>query len=196
MRACAKNIPDSKENDMNGHYKEELKRAAKFLGEKPDTIFVGQNAVYPGSIMSDTFIEEVPREKRLELPVFENAQMGLTIGIALAGFVPVSVYGRPNFLLYALGMLANQLDKIPHMSHGKALPKVIVKVMNGSVRPINPGIQHRGDFTEVFRLACPNIDVVRLDSPEQIFPAYQNAYERADGKSTILIEWGDYYKEK
>jgi hypothetical protein len=41
-----------------------------------------------------------------------------------------------------------------------------------------------------------NIEVVRLDEPEQIFESYQKAYEREDNKSTILVEWGDYYNEK
>ena len=42
----------------------------------------------------------------------------------------------------------------------------------------------------------PNIEVIRLNEPEEIFESYQKAYEREDGKSTILIEWGDYYNEK
>ena len=41
-----------------------------------------------------------------------------------------------------------------------------------------------------------NIEVIRLDEPEQIFESYQKAYDREDGKSTILVEWGDYYNEK
>ena len=179
-----------------GRYLDELKRASSFLSSKSDVIFVGQNTVYPGSVMSRTFIDEVPREKRIEFPVFENAQMGMSIGLALAGYVPVSVFGRPNFLLYAMGMLVNELDKISTITNGKCFPKVIIKVMNGSVRPIDPGVQHRGDFTDVFRIALQNIEVIRLDWPFQIFEAYRHAYERNDGKSTILVEWGDYYEEK
>ena len=38
--------------------------------------------------------------------------------------------------------------------------------------------------------------LIRLDEPEQIFPAYQKALEREDGKSTIVVEYGDYYNEK
>lgn len=189
-------ITNKSETGHTTRYLSELQRASKFLGEKRDVIFVGQNAVYPGSVISKTFIDQVPREKRIELPVFENTQMGLSIGLALAGFVPVTVYARSNFLLYAMGMLVNELDKISAISRGEASPKIIIKVMNGSERPIDPGIQHKGDFTAVFREALKNVDIIRLDSPEQIFSAYKNAYERTDGKSTILVEWGDYYNEK
>jgi len=178
-------------------YLTELKRASRFLGEKPDIIFIGQNAVYPGSTMCKTFVGDVPTEKRIELPLFENTQMGISIGLALAGYVPVSLFIRPNFLLYAVGMLVNELDKIPIMTNGKVWPKVIIKTMNGSLRPLDPGVQHRDDLTDIFWGAhFKNIDVIRLDEPEQIFEAYRNAYERKDGKSTILVEWGDYYNEK
>jgi hypothetical protein len=43
---------------------------------------------------------------------------------------------------------------------------------------------------------CDTIEIIRLDEPEQIFESYQRAYTREDGKSTILVEWGDYYSEK
>lgn len=196
MPVLIRTIQDFKEEKM-GKYLSELKRASRFLGEKSDVIFVGQNAIYPGSTMCKTFVDDVPVEKRIELPLFENTQMGISIGLALAGYVPVSLFIRPNFLLYTVGILVNELDKIPIMTGGKVWPKMIIKTMNGSVRPLDPGVQHRDDLTDIFLGAhFKNIDVVRLDEPDQIFEAYKYAYERSDGKSTILVEWGDYYAEK
>ena len=61
---------------------------------------------------------------------------------------------------------------------------------------LHPQFQHVGDYTEAFRLMCPNIEIIRLEEPEDIFPAYQKALTREDGKSTILVEYGDYYSEK
>ena len=46
------------------------------------------------------------------------------------------------------------------------------------------------------RLLCKTIEVIRLDEPEQIFPAYEKALTRDDGRSTIIVEYGDYYNEK
>ena len=43
---------------------------------------------------------------------------------------------------------------------------------------------------------CTTIDVIKLENPDQIFPAYEKAYERNDGVNTILVEYGDYYNEK
>jgi hypothetical protein len=46
------------------------------------------------------------------------------------------------------------------------------------------------------RTILENIEVIRLDEPDQIFPAYQKAYRRTDGQSTLIVEYGDYYNEK
>ena len=74
--------------------------------------------------------------------------------------------------------------------------KVIIRTGIGSERPLHPQHQHIGDFTKAFQLMAPNIDMVRLEEPEDIFPAYQHAYDRTDGMSSIIVEYGDFYNEK
>lgn len=176
-------------------YKNELTRAMEYLAEDPRTLFLGQSVAYQGNSIYKT-LEKVPMEKRTELPVFEETQMGLSIGLALAGFVPITIYPRFNFLLLAMNQIVNHLDKFPLITNGAVSPRVIIKTAIGSERPLFPGYQHSGDFTDGMRLMLKNVDVVRLDEPEQIFPAYEKALTRTDGKSTLLVEFGDYYNEK
>jgi len=178
-----------------GKYFDELKRAMQFLGEKPDTFFLGQAVEYKGTAMTNT-LTEVPKEKLLEMPVDEEMQMGITNGLAVNGTVPISIYPRWNFLLLAMNQLVNHLDKMPAFSYGEYVPKVIIRTSIGSERPLNPQAQHVGDFTDSVRLMLNNTEVIRLEEPEDIFPAYEKAYNRTDGKSTILVEYGDYYGEK
>ena len=40
------------------------------------------------------------------------------------------------------------------------------------------------------------IDIITLDEPEKIFPSYEKALNREDGRSTLLVEYGDFYNEK
>lgn len=176
-------------------YFDELTRAMEMLANDPRTYFIGQAVAYPGTAMTTT-IKNVPKEKLLELPVAEEMQMGMSIGLALEGIVPVSFYPRWNFLLLAVNQLVNHLDKLPLISNGGFQPKVIIRTGIGSIRPMHPQFQHIGDYTEAFQLMCPNIDIIRLEEPEDIFPAYKKALEREDGKSTILVEYGDHYNEK
>jgi hypothetical protein len=89
----------------------------------------------------------------------------------------------------------NHLDKLKEISRLKVPPKVLIRTGTGSVKPLHPGPQHTGDFTDAFKLMCPNINIVRLDSHEQIVPEYRLALERDDGISTMLVEWGDKYAE-
>lgn len=176
-------------------YFDELKRAMEFLAEDPRTLFLGQAVAVPGTAMSNT-LKGVDPHKLVELPVNEDLQMGMCNGLALAGYVPVSVFPRWNFLLLAVNQIVNHLDKFQLMSNGGYCPKLIIRTGIGSERPLHPQHQHVGDFTESFRLMCTNIEVVRLEEPDHIFPAYERALMREDGKSTLLVEWGDYYSEK
>tara|TARA_Y100000034_G_C6891819_1_gene410407 strand:+ start:1099 stop:1638 length:540 start_codon:yes stop_codon:yes gene_type:complete len=178
-----------------GKYFDELKRSMEYLGQQPDTIFLGQAVEYKGTAMTNTLVD-VPREKLLEMPVDEEMQMGITNGLAVAGTVPVSIYPRWNFLLLTMNQLINHLDRMPQFSHGEYIPKVIIRTGIGSERPLHPQAQHVGDFTEGLRLMTNNIEIVRLEEPEDIFSAYERAYLRKDGKSTIIVEYGDYYGEK
>jgi pyruvate/2-oxoglutarate/acetoin dehydrogenase E1 component len=174
-------------------YFDELKRSMEWLGEQNDTIFIGQAVEYAGTGMTNT-LKDVSTDKLMEMPVNEDMQMGITNGLAMNGYVPVSIYPRWNFLLLGVNQLINHLDKLPMISDYKT--KAIIRTAIGSERPLHPQWQHVGDYTEAFEKMLTNVEVIRLDEPEQIFEAYQKAYNRTDGKSTILVEWGDYYNEK
>ena len=176
-------------------YFDELSRSMEFLARDPRTLFLGQAVACAGTAMTNT-LKNVDRAKLLEMPVTEDLQMGMSIGMALNGLVPVSIYPRWNFLLCAVSQVVSHLDKLSAMSDGGYQPKVIIRTGIGSERPLHPQHQHVGDFTEAFRLMCKNIEVIRLDEPEYIFPAYEKALTRTDGKSTIIVEYGDYYSEK
>ena len=176
-------------------YFDELKRSMNWLAEQDDTVFVGQAVGVPGTAMFNT-LKEVPEQQRIELPVFEDTQMGMSLGMTLAGKRVISVFPRWNFLLCATNQLVNHVDKYNLMSGGEVTPSLIIRTSVGSERPLFPGHQHIGNYAEAFRQMLVNVDVVELNEPDHIFIEYKNAYERNDGKSTLLVEFGDYYNEK
>ena len=167
----------------------------EWVAQQPSTIFVGQTVACPGTFMYQT-LKALPKEKALEMPVNESFQMQFAIGLALAGYVPISVYPRQNFLLMAAADIANMLDKIPAISSQQLLPRVIIRVATGPDTPIHPGHQHVGNYAQAFRKMFSWVEVVELDEPQDIFPAYKNALERPDSKSTLLIEHGNFYNQK
>ena len=176
-------------------YFEELKKSMNYLAKDSRTIFLGQAVRVPGTAMSNT-LKEVDQKKLFELPVAEEMQLGITNGFALHGQIPVSIFPRWNFVMLAMNQLINHLDKIKFMSNNRYKTKVIIRTSIGSERPLHPQYQHVGDFTEAVQKMCSTIEVIRLKEPENVFPAYEKALKREDGKSTIVVEYGDYYNEK
>jgi pyruvate/2-oxoglutarate/acetoin dehydrogenase E1 component len=177
-----------------GKYQEALTTAMQYLASNERVVFLGQSVAVPGTAMRTT-LDQVAEEKLVELPVDEDFQMGMANGMALAGYVPVSVFPRWNFMLLATNQIVNHMDKLGELSRLSPAPKVIIRTGIGSEHPLHPGLQHTGDFTEAFRLMCPNTNVVRLDTAEMVVEEYKKALDRVDGVSTILVEWGDKYAD-
>ena len=176
-------------------YFDELKKAMEWLGSKENTIFIGQAVEVPGTAMFNT-VKNIEKTKRVELPVFEDTQMGMSIGMSLAGKKVISIFPRWNFLLCATNQLVSHLDKLPIISEGKVTPNILIRTAVGSQRPLFPGYQHIGNMSSAFREMLSSVEIIELFEPEDIFPAYKKAFERDDGKSTILVEFQDFYNEK
>jgi pyruvate/2-oxoglutarate/acetoin dehydrogenase E1 component len=176
-------------------YKEELIRSMDYLADDNRTIFVGQSTRYKGHALYTTILN-IPLERRIEMPVVEDLQMGFCTGLALEGYIPISIFPRIDFFMCCMNQLVNHLDKFEIMTEGFHRPRQIIRTAIGSTYPLNGGYQHTQNHISGLREILTNVDVVELVEPEQIFPAFKHALEREDSKSTILVEWGDYYNEK
>jgi len=176
-------------------YKDELVRSMEWLGQKDDVVFLGQACAVSGHAISST-LTNVPDNKKIELPVFEETQLGISTGMALEGYTTVTMYPRFDFFILACNQLVNHLDKLEEMSKGDMKPRVIIRVAIGSKYPINAGPQHTQNHTDAFRKMLTNVNVVELKEPEDIFNAFKYAYEREDSKPTLIVEYGEYYGTK
>lgn len=157
----------------------------RMLAAQPGAYFIGQGVAADGVATFDS-LDGVPMEQRLELPVVEELQMGMGIGLALQGFLPVLIYPRIDFLLRAADQLVNHLDKLEEMSRGQFKPKVIIRTRVGSRAPLDPGPQHRQNHTEAFRHMLTTVQVWEIEYPSDIMPAYEGALSRA--RSSLVIE--------
>ena len=171
-------------------YLDALTESMKLCMDDPSTIFIGQQIVYYGNPMSKT-IEGLPKERMIETPVMEETQMGMSIGLSMAGHKVVTFYPRWDFLICAANQLINHADKLEIMSDGEWKPNIIVRVGKGSDKPLDPGHQHKADYTEPFKKIMTNATIVKLDSVEKIKPAYTNAIK--NGGLHILVEYPELY---
>ena len=164
------------------------KEAMDCLSDQCDTLFIGQNikhcttplAVYKA-------LEDVPDDKKMEFPVAEEFQMGFSLGAALDGVVPITIYPRFDFLILATNQLVNHVDKIQHLTKGNmGFPKIIIRTFVGKDKPLNPGPQHIQNHFSAFKSMLNFMDVVELLPSDDALTAYRKAYE--SDTSTLIVE--------
>ena len=176
--------------DKNASYKNMLTNSMTELGKKNNTIFIGQQLLWYGNPMSSTVVN-VPKEKLIEVPVMEESQMGMSLGMAMTGKFVITFYPRWDFLLCATNQLVNHLDKLELMSNGKWTPNVIIRVGKGSTKPLDPGWQHRGDYSDSFNLMLERCRIFELTSSDMILSTYEQAYEI--GGVNLIMEYPELY---
>lgn len=165
-----------------------------FLSKHPKIIFLGQSVSYPGNSMFNTLVD-VPMNKKIELPVFEDVQMGISIGLAMEGFIPVTCYPRFDFLILAFNQIVNHLDKIRLMTRQEFKPRVIIRTAIGAKKPLDGGPQHTQDYTEIFRKTLTEIKVVKLTNKNKIFSTFKKILNDKDSYSYLVVEDGDKFNK-
>jgi pyruvate/2-oxoglutarate/acetoin dehydrogenase E1 component len=174
-------------------YLKEIQRSMKFLSQNNKVIFMGQSVVYPGSSIFVS-LKDVPSSKKIELPVIEEVQTGMSIGMALNGYIPVSCYPRFDFLILAANQLVNHLDKIDYLTNDNFTSKIIIRTMVGSTKPLNAGLQHTQDHTNALKQLMKYSSVIKLNKKDEVFKNYKNAISKKNKKKVfIFIEDGNKY---
>ena len=176
-------------------YKSELVRSMKMLSKINNTIFLGQSVLYSGNSIFNTLVS-VPKNKKVEFPVAEELQMGFSMGLAMNGYLPITCYPRFDFLLLACNQMINHLDKIQYMSQSQFKPKVIIRTSVGSKKPLDGGVQHTQNYTNIFKKILTEIEVIYLDNPNSIYKTFKRCVDPKIKKSFLIIENGDFYNEK
>lgn len=160
-------------------YFNEIRRAMGLLATDTRTLFVGQSVQYESNALYRTMQDDdgnliVPMDRRIELPVIEDFQMGYCTGLALQGYVPVTIFPRWDFLLLAANQLVNHLDKLPLLGWR---PKMIIRTTVGASHPFSSGIQQSQDHTAAFRLMLKTIEIIELNSRFDVVKGYQHALD-------------------
>lgn len=158
--------------------------AMNWLAEQPDTIFIGQNICYPSHKLYNS-VKDIPANKKIEMPVTEELQMGISIGLALEGYYVISIYPRMDFLLLAMNQLINHLDKIDYLTQGnvKNLP-ILIRTTIGSKEPLNAGMQHTQDLRKALDCMATTINIRTVDCNYLDF--YKDMYNME--LPTIVVE--------
>ena len=157
-----------------------VNKAMRMLAEDARTVFVGQSVCFDGATIYDS-LDGVPMEKRLEMPVIEDFQLGYCTGLSLTGQIPVCIFPRMDFMLLAANQLINHLDKLPLFGWK---PKVILRTRVGSKWPLDAGPQHVQNYAKQFDDMTCSIRVKEVRTAAQVKQAYEDAIH---GEGSWLI---------
>ena len=172
-------------------YKETLSQIMTDLSNDDNTIFIGQQIVYRGNPMSTT-LDNVPKEKMIEVPVMEETQMGMSLGLAMTGKRVVTFYPRWDFLISASNQLVNHVDKYELMTGEKV--HIIIRVGKGSETPLDPGHQHKANYLEEFKSMCKNVKIFDCKTIDELKLNYQFAKDNVG--VYIINEYPELYYNK
>jgi pyruvate/2-oxoglutarate/acetoin dehydrogenase E1 component len=153
-------------------YKDALTKAMTDLANLDDSIFIGQQIIYAGNPMSTT-LGNVPKEKMIEVPVMEETQMGMSLGLAMTDKFVVTFYPRWDFLISATNQLVNHIDKYSLMTG--ITPHIIIRVGKGSDKPLDPGHQHKGNYIEEFKSMLKTVEILDCQTVVDIQLNYEYA---------------------
>lgn len=154
------------------NYKDQLVEVMKMCNEVDNSIFIGQQVVWRGNPMSTT-LDFVSKNKMIEVPVMEETQMGMSLGLAMAGKFVITFYPRWDFLISATNQLVNHLDKYSLMN--ETTPHIIIRVGKGSDTPLDPGHQHKGNYINEFSSMLKTVKVFDCKTVEDIRLNYEYA---------------------
>lgn len=142
--------------------KEAIQDEFEKLAQNPKVVFLGENVINSGRIYGT--LDKVSTKSCIEMPVAENLIAGCGIGLAIAGYLPVVVFQRMDFMLIAADQIINHAALIPKMCPGVKLPILFVTFKATLKDKFYAGLQHTKDLSHVFE---PYMEVYQYPSDYQ-----------------------------
>lgn len=171
-------------------YKQKLTEAMISLVKNHQYFVIGQGVTDGGHGMSAT-LDQRYKSHYIELPVFEETQTGIALGMGLAGHNVISIYPRFDFFISGLSQLVNHSDKLRLMSAGRFIPNIIFRVGVGAKVPLDAGPQHTNNYTNQIREMLTDIqvhEIIKGDDPGQVYTEIAEF-----GGIHLVVEHYEYY---
>ena len=173
-------------------YKDILSKYTSRLVNDCSYMIIGQGATDGGHGMCSTISSQL-YSKCIELPVFEETQTGIALGMGLSGVNVISIYPRFDFFISGLSQLINHSDKLKIMSAGKFTPNIVFRVGVGARVPLDAGPQHTNNYTSQLREMLTSIQVhefVKYSDPSVVFEDIISK-----GGIHLTVEHYEYYED-
>jgi pyruvate dehydrogenase E1 component beta subunit len=148
----------------------------------PTVIFYGQD-VAPSD--EDPLVKAFGRDRVRVSPISETAEIGMAVGLALAGFRPVVELLMAEFMLVAMNQVVNEAPRLRYMSGGQVKVPVVFKAGYGFTA--GWAGQHTGSIYNMF-CGIPGLKVALPSTPADAKGLFATAI-RDDNPVCYLIHY-------
>src|SRR5438105_7681876 len=154
-------------------------------------ILLGEDVGVRGGVfrVSDGFIEEFGRDRIIDTPVAESAIVGVAIGAAIGGLLPVAEMQFADFSAPAFEQIVDEAARIRYRSNGAyGVPIVIRMPWGAGVH----GALYPSQSVETFYAHVPGLKVVVPSTPRDITGMLRSALRDPD--PVIFLEHKATYR--
>ncbi len=154
-------------------------------------VILGEDVGKRGGVfrVTDGFIEEFGPYRVLDTPLAESAIVGVAIGLALAGFLPIAEMQFADFSTPAFDQIVQEAARIRYRSNGQwGVPMVVRMPWGGGVR----GALYHSQSLEAFYAHVPGLKVVAPSTPKDITGMLRAAVRDPD--PVIFLEHKAIYR--
>jgi 2-oxoisovalerate dehydrogenase E1 component len=141
---------------INRFFKEQMRINPKvlFIGEDVHSPYGGAFKIAKG--LSQDYPEQV-----FTTPISEGAIVGISNGLALAGFKPFAEIMFGDFITLAMDQIINHASKFHHMFNGKVTCPIVIRTPMGGGRGYGPT---HSQTLDKFLIGIDNVKTIALNS--------------------------------
>lgn len=171
-----------------------LNRAlAEILAEDPKAVVLGEDVGRLGGVfrITDGLQKQFGADRVFDTPLAESGILGMSVGLAMAGFHPIPEVQFDGFAYPAVNQIITQLARMNYRSRGTMPMPVTLRVPSfGGIR----APEHHGESLEALFAHVPGLKVVSPSSPHQAYHLLKHAAAQPD--PVIFMEPKSRYWQK
>jgi pyruvate dehydrogenase E1 component beta subunit len=137
---------------------------AQEMERDPFVYLIGEDVGEPGGVFKATegLYERFGPDRVRDMPISEEAIIGLAMGAAMTGLRPIAEIMFSDFVATCWDMIANQVAKTRYMTDGQISLPLVIRTANGG--GLRFGAQH-SQAVENWAMAIPGLKVVAPSNP-------------------------------
>ncbi|WP_028280725.1 alpha-ketoacid dehydrogenase subunit beta [Arthrobacter sp. H5] len=166
---------------------------AETLDEDPKALIFGEDVGRLGGVfrVTDGLQERFGATRVFDTPLAESGILGMSVGLAMAGFHPIPEVQFDGFAYPAVNQIICQIGRMNYRSRGTLPMPITLRVPSfGGIR----APEHHGESLEAMFAHVPGLKVVSPSDPQQAYHLLKYAAQRPD--PVIFMEPKSRYWQK